>query len=34
MFKALEEIIKNIEGNVLVLCLDDMLLEKIQKNDK
>ncbi|MBQ2946768.1 MAG: hypothetical protein IJE04_02840 [Bacilli bacterium] len=34
MFKFLEEIIKKIEGNVLVLCLDDKLLDKFEKNNK
>jgi len=34
MFKTLEEIIKNIEGNVLVLGLDDKLLNKFKKNNK
>lgn len=34
MFKSLEEIIKKIEGNVLVLCLDDKLLDKFEKNNK
>ena len=34
MFKSLEEIIKKIEGNVLVLCLDDKLLDKFDKNNK
>ncbi len=34
MFKSLEEIIKKIEGNVLVLCLDDKLLDRFEKNSK
>lgn len=34
MFKSLEEIIKKVEGNVLVLCLDDKLIDKFDKNNK
>ena len=34
MFKKLEEIIKNIEGNVLVIGLNDNLLNKFDKNNK
>ena len=34
MFKSLEEIIKKLEGNVLVLCLDDKLIDKFDKNNK
>lgn len=34
MFKRLEEIIKNIDGNVLVIGLDDNLLSKFDKNNK
>ena len=34
MFKKLEEIIKKIEGNVLVVGLDNNLLDKFDKNNK
>lgn len=34
MFKSLEDIIKKVEGDVLVLCLDDKLLDKFDKNNK
>ena len=34
MFNKLEEIIKKIEGNVLVIGLDDVLLNKFEKNNK
>ena len=34
MFNRLEEIIKNVEGNVLVIGLDDKLLTKFEKNNK
>ena len=34
MFNKLEEIIKNSEGNVLSICLDNKLMEKFEKNDK
>ena len=34
MFKKLEEIIKKIEGNVLVIGLDNNLLDKFDKNNK
>lgn len=34
MFNRLEEIIKKIEGNVLVIGLDDKLLDKFEKNNK
>ena len=32
MFNKLEEIIKNIDGNVLSICLDDKLTELLLKN--
>ena len=34
MFNKLEEIIKKIEGNVLVIGLDSQLLDKFEKNNK
>jgi len=34
MFKSLEEIIKKVKGNVLVMGLDDKLLDKFEKNNK
>ena len=34
MFKKFEEIIKKVEGNVLVIGLDDNLLDKFEKNNK
>ena len=34
MFKALEEIIKKIEGNVLTIGIDNKLIEKFDKNNK
>lgn len=34
MFNKLEEIIKKIQGNVLVIGLDDKLLNKFDKNNK
>ena len=34
MFKSLEEIIKKVEGNVLVIGLDNKLLDKFEKNNK
>lgn len=34
MFKTLEEIIKKIEGNVLVIGLDNKLIDKFEKNNK
>lgn len=34
MFKTLEEIIKKIKGNVLVIGLDDKLLTKFEKNNE
>jgi len=34
MFKKLEELIKKIQGNVLVIGLDDNLLDKFEKNNK
>ena len=34
MYNKLEEIIKSIKGNVLVIGLDDILLSKFDKNNK
>ena len=34
MFKKLEDIIKKIEGNVLVISIDDILIDKFYKNNK
>ena len=34
MFKNLEEIIKNIKGNVLILELDNDLIDKFDKNNQ
>lgn len=34
MFNKLEEIIKKIEGNVLVIGIDDKLVDKFDKNNK
>ena len=34
MFNRLEEIIKKIEGNILVIGLDDKLIDKFDKNNK
>ena len=34
MFNKLEDIIKNIEGNVLSICLDDKLMNAFEKNNK
>jgi len=34
MFNKLEEIIKKVEGNVLVIGLDNKLLDKFDKNNK
>ena len=34
MFKTLEEKIKELKGNVLVISLDDKLIEAFNKNDK
>lgn len=34
MFNKLEEIIKNSEGNVLSICLDDKLMNAFSKNNK
>ena len=34
MFNKLEEIIKKVEGNILVIGLDDKLLNKFDKNNK
>lgn len=34
MFKKLEEIIKEIKGNILILELDNELIEKFDKNNK
>ncbi|MBR6690008.1 MAG: hypothetical protein IKL65_01595 [Bacilli bacterium] len=34
MFNKLEEIIKKVKGNVLVIGLDDKLLDKFEKNNK
>lgn len=33
MFNKLENIIKNCKGNVLAVCLDDSLMEKLNKNN-
>ena len=34
MFNKIEEIIKKVEGNVLVIGLDDKLIDKFDKNNK
>lgn len=34
MFNRLEEIIKKLEGNVLVMCLDEKLLDRFENNNK
>jgi len=34
MFNKLEEIIKNVEGNVLSVCLDDKLMDGFKNNNK
>ena len=34
MFNKLEEIIKNVDGNVLSVCLDDKLMSAFEKNNK
>lgn len=34
MYKKLEEIIKNIKGNVFAICLDDKLMNVFDKNNK
>ena len=34
MFNKLEEIIKESEGNVLTVCLDNKLMDKFDKNNK
>ena len=33
MFKYLEEIIKNIEGNVLTICVDNKIIDYFDKNN-
>lgn len=34
MYNRLQEIIKKIEGNVLAVCLDDKLIDMLNKNNK
>lgn len=34
MFNRLDKLIQKMEGNVLVICIDDKLIEKFDKNNK